>query len=67
MGIGLALLLGFVVDSWVGRQGQQLFLFSPRLVVGALVFSIVLGTAAAVYATLRVVRLAPAEAIRRGA
>ena len=67
VGIGLALLLGFVVDSWVGRQGQQLFLFSPRLVVGALVFSIVLGTAAAVYATLRVVRLAPAEAIRRGA
>jgi hypothetical protein len=51
----------------VGRQGQQLFLFSPRLLGGALVFSLVLGTAAAVYATLRVVRLAPAEAIRRGA
>jgi putative ABC transport system permease protein len=66
-GIALALLLGFVVDGWVGRQGQQLFLFSPRLLGGALVFSIVLGTAAAVYATLRVVRLAPAEAIRRGA
>jgi putative ABC transport system permease protein len=67
VGIGLALLLGFVVDGWVGRQGQQLFLFSPRLLTGALVFSILLGTAAAVYATLRVVRLTPAEAIRRGA
>jgi putative ABC transport system permease protein len=66
-GIALALLLGFAVDGWVGRQGQQLFLFSPRLLGGALVFSLVLGTAAAVYATLRVVRLAPAEAIRRGA
>jgi len=67
MGIGLAVLLGVAIDGWVGRQGQQLFRFSPRLVAGALVFSVVLGAAAAVYATLRVVRLSPAEAIRRGA
>jgi putative ABC transport system permease protein len=67
MGIGLAVLLGGAIDGWVGRQGQQLFRFSPRLVGGALVFSVVLGAAAAAYATLRVVRLSPAEAIRRGA
>jgi putative ABC transport system permease protein len=67
LGIGLAVLLGFAIDGWVGRQGQQLFRFSPRLVGGALLFSVVLGAAAAIYATLRVVRLSPAEAIRRGA
>jgi len=41
-------------------------LFSPRLLGGALVFSVLLGAAAAAYAALRIVRLSPAEAIRRG-
>jgi ABC-type antimicrobial peptide transport system permease subunit len=55
------------VDGWAARSGQQLFLFSSRLLGGTLAFSVLLGVAAAGYATLRVVRLSPAEAIRRGA
>jgi putative ABC transport system permease protein len=66
-GVGLAVALGVAVNAHVARRGQHLFLFSPRLVVGALLFSAVLGGVAAVYATTRVVRLPPAEAIRRGA
>ncbi|MBI2217905.1 MAG: ABC transporter permease [Candidatus Rokubacteria bacterium] len=66
-GIGLALLLGHAVDVWAARTGQELFLFSPRLVAGALVFAVLLGGVAAAYATARLVRLSPAEAIRRGA
>jgi putative ABC transport system permease protein len=66
-GVALAMALGAAVDGWVARTGQQLFLFSGRLLGGALVFSVLLGAAAAAYATLRVVRLSPAEAIRRGA
>jgi ABC-type antimicrobial peptide transport system permease subunit len=66
-GVALAMLLGTAVDGWVARTGQQLFLFSGRLLGGALVFSVLLGAAAATYATVRVVRLSPAEAIRRGA
>jgi putative ABC transport system permease protein len=66
VGLALAAILGVAIDTWVAR-GQQLFLFSPRLVSGALAFSIALGALAALYATLRVVRLTPAEAIRRGA
>jgi putative ABC transport system permease protein len=66
-GIAIALLLGTVVDGWVARTGQQLFFFSGRLLGGSLAFSVLLGAAAALYATLRVVRLSPAEAIRRGA
>jgi ABC-type antimicrobial peptide transport system permease subunit len=65
-GIALALALGWAIDGSVARA-QQLFHFSPRLLGGALAFSILLGTAAAVYATLRVVAVSPAEAIRRGA
>jgi putative ABC transport system permease protein len=67
VGIALALVLGLVIDRWAGTQGQQLFLFSPRLLAGALAFSVLLGAGAALYATLRVVRLSPAEAVRRGA
>lgn len=66
-GIVLALVLGVSVEAWAARSGQQLFVFSPRLLLGAIVFSLLLGAASATYATLRIVRISPAEAIRRGA
>lgn len=66
LGVALAIALGAAVDRFVQRSGQELFLFSPRLLAGALVFSLALGAAAATYAALRIVRLSPAEAIRRG-
>ena len=66
IGIGLALAVGALVDARVLRQGQQLFLFSPRLLAFALVFSLILGALAASYATVRIAHLSPAEAIRRG-
>jgi putative ABC transport system permease protein len=65
-GVGIAVILGGIVDARVIRQGQQLFLFSPRLLLFALAFSLILGALAAGYATLRIARLSPAEAIRRG-
>jgi len=65
-GVLLALGIGTAVDARVIRDGQQLFLFSPRLLAFAVVFSVVLGGLAAGYATLRIARLSPAEAIRRG-
>jgi ABC-type antimicrobial peptide transport system permease subunit len=65
-GVAVALALGAGIDAWAGRTGQQLFYFSPRLLGGALVFSVLLGAASAIYATARIVRLSPAEAIRRG-
>jgi putative ABC transport system permease protein len=65
-GLAVAVLLGTAIDAWVGRTGQQLFLFSGRLVASAFVFSVLLACVAAGYATARVARLSPAEAIRRG-
>jgi putative ABC transport system permease protein len=65
-GIALAVALGLGIDAWAARTGQQLFFFSTRLLAGALAFSVLLGTASAAYATVRVVRLSPADAIRRG-
>ena len=67
IGVGLALAVGALVDARVLREGQQLFLFSARLLGFALAFSVILGGLAATYATLRIARLSPAEAIRLGA
>jgi putative ABC transport system permease protein len=66
LGVALALVLGQAVDGWARRSGQELFLFSPRLLGGALAFSVLLGATAAAYAALRIARLSPSEAIRRG-
>jgi putative ABC transport system permease protein len=66
LGVALALAVGWTVDARLLRGGQQLFLFSPRLLAVTTLFALVLGAVAAVYATLRILRLSPAEAIRRG-
>jgi ABC-type antimicrobial peptide transport system permease subunit len=67
LGVALAVALAWAVDSRTLRDGQQLFLFSPRLLLFTAGFALILGALAATYATLRIVRLSPAEAIRRGA
>ena len=46
-------------------MGQALF--SAELVVFAIGFAVALGAIAGAYATFRILRLSPAEAIRRGA
>jgi putative ABC transport system permease protein len=66
-GVMLALAIGWAVEARVIREGQQLFVFSPRLLLFTLAFSLLLGTLAATYATMRIVRVSPADAIRRGA
>ena len=66
LGVALALGIGVLVDSRTVREGQQLFFFSPRLLGFTFVFALLLGALAAAYATLRITRLSPAEAIRRG-
>ena len=65
-GIVLAGVVAWGIQTWGAGRGQQLFLFSPRLLTGAILFSLLLGTAAAAYATQRIARVPPAEAIRRG-
>ena len=67
VGVVLAWVIGWGIERHVIHEGQQLFVFSARLLLFALAFSLLLGTLAATYATLKITRLSPAEAIRRGA
>lgn len=66
LGTALAVAGGTLVDARAAQGGQQLFLFSGRLVGFALLFAAALGAIAGTYATVRILRLPPAEAIRRG-
>ena len=66
LGVLLALGGGTLADLRAARSGQQLFLFSGRLLGGVLVFAGALGAIAGLYATARILRVPPAEAIRRG-
>jgi putative ABC transport system permease protein len=67
LGTALAIGAGTLADARAAEAGQQLFLFSARLVAFALAFAVALGAIAGTYATARILRLPPAEAIRRGA
>ncbi|MGH7359830.1 MAG: ABC transporter permease, partial [Candidatus Rokuibacteriota bacterium] len=67
VGTLLAVLVGTAIDARAGQAGQQLFLFSGWLVAFAVGFAAALGAVAGVYASVRILRLSPAEAIRRGA
>jgi ABC-type lipoprotein release transport system permease subunit len=67
LGTAFAVLAGKAVDARAAQAGQQLFLFSGPLVAFALTFAALLGAIAGAYATLRILRVSPAEAIRRGA
>lgn len=66
-GTALAVAAGTLADARAARAGQQLFLFSGRLLGFALVFAAGLGVIAGSYAAARILRVPPAEAIRRGA
>jgi putative ABC transport system permease protein len=67
IGTTLAVGAGSLVNARAAQAGYQLFLFSPRTLGFALVFAAALGAIAGTYATLRILRVSPAEAIRRGA
>lgn len=67
LGTAVALGAGWLVDLRAAHFGQQLFLFTPRLLGFAVLFAAALGTIAGAYATARILRVPPAEAIRRGA
>jgi hypothetical protein len=67
LGTALAVLIGKAIDARAAQAGQQLFLFSGPLVAFALGFAVALGAIAGAYATVRILRVPAAEAIRRGA
>lgn len=54
----------FGLNTWLEDRGIVLFLITPRLVVIAMLFAILLGTLSGIYPALRASRMSPMEALR---
>jgi putative ABC transport system permease protein len=52
------------LNTWLSDQGIVLFLITPRLVIIAMAFAILLGTLSGLYPALRATGMSPMEALR---
>ncbi|MBE0523299.1 MAG: ABC transporter permease [Methanosarcinales archaeon] len=59
---GCAVVYG--MNTWLSDQGIVLFLITPRLVIIAMAFAILLGTLSGLYPAIRATRMSPMEALR---
>jgi putative ABC transport system permease protein len=63
-GLFLGWLVATVTDSLIASRNLDLFLVTPRLAIGAVVFAIVLGLVSGLYPSLHAARLRPVLALR---
>ncbi len=64
IGIGVGALVVYIVNSILERTGDKIFILSPRLLWGALGFSIVLGVVAGIFPALHAVRINIVKSLR---
>jgi len=64
IGLGLGALLVNVLNSAMQQTGDTIFLLTPRLAIGALIFSIIIGVIAGIYPASHAVRLSIVKSLR---
>lgn len=64
VGLGLGALMVVILNNSASNTGNQIFLITSRLAVGAIVFSIVLGIFAGLIPAIRAARLSPTVALK---
>lgn len=64
VGLGLGTLLVTILNNTASNTGNQIFLVTSRLAIGAILFSIVLGVIAGLIPAIRAARLSPTVALK---
>lgn len=65
-GIGAGGVAVYLLNSWLETKGIILFTITPRLLLVAMLFAIVIGMIAGLYPAYRATRMSPMEALRHG-
>lgn len=64
IGLGIGSLVVYLVNSVMEQTGDKVFLLSPRLLWGSLIFSVVLGIVAGIYPAVHAVRINIVKSLR---
>lgn len=64
IGLGLGSLIVYGVNSYMERTGDKIFLLTPQLLIGSLIFSVVIGVIAGIYPSYYAVKINIVKALR---
>jgi putative ABC transport system permease protein len=64
IGLGLGSGLVYMINSALEQTGDKIFLLTPRLAIGALIFSIVIGVIAGIYPAFHAVKISIVKSLR---
>lgn len=64
IGIGFGALVVYIVNGIMQQTGDKIFLLTPRLLWGSLIFSVILGVVAGIYPAMHAVRINIVKSLR---
>jgi putative ABC transport system permease protein len=64
IGLGFGSLLVTVINTYMEKSGDKIFLLTPKLLIGSLVFSVVIGILAGIYPAYYAVKINIVKALR---
>jgi len=64
IGLGFGSLFVFLINSYMEKTGDKIFLLTPKLMIGAMVFSIAVGVIAGIYPALYAVKISIVKSLR---
>jgi putative ABC transport system permease protein len=64
LGVGLGAFITTSLNSVLEKSGDKLFLLTPRLVIGSILFSIILGVIAGIFPAVHATRISIVKALR---
>jgi putative ABC transport system permease protein len=64
IGLGIGSLFVLIINSYMEKTGDKIFLLTPKLLIGAMVFSVAVGIIAGIYPALYAVKISIVKSLR---